>query len=166
VGGHDESSYGDGYHPSQLHPADADYSGVELVDKPGAVHDKPTEGSLGASAATAGTTDTDNGLKDGSDRKVHGGVPGDIGGGTMPVGDSHEGGTDSLDLKNKAGQHDRASTTGTTATDASDATSPTTGKPKFMDKLKGEMKILSGKIAHKPEKVEEGQRLKTGGALP
>ena len=33
-------------------------------------------------------------------------------------------------------------------------------KPKFMDKVKGEMKIVSGKIGRNPEKIEEGKRLK------
>jgi hypothetical protein len=134
---------------------------VPLVDKPGD-DEKANEGELGASAATAGKTERDNdvaGLKEGGDRKLHGGVPGDVGGGTMPVGDEHEGGVDSTDPKNKSGAHDRQSTTDTTAADSTHS-----GKPKFMDKIKGEMKILSGKIGHKPEKVEEGQRLKTGQA--
>jgi hypothetical protein len=33
-------------------------------------------------------------------------------------------------------------------------------KPKFMDKVKGEMKIFSGKIGRNPEKVEEGKKMK------
>jgi hypothetical protein len=36
-----------------LHPADADYSGVALVDKPGEVHDKLGDDGLGAFTATA-----------------------------------------------------------------------------------------------------------------
>jgi hypothetical protein len=164
VGGQDHSTYSGDYHPADLHPTDGDYSGVSLVDKPGEESEKPTEGALGASAATADKTERDNnvaGLKEGGDRKLHGGVPGDIGGGTMPVGDEHEGGVDSTDPKNKSEAHDRAATTDSAATDS--PTQSGSGKPKFMDKVKGEIKILSGKIGHKPEKVEEGQRLKTGG---
>ncbi|KAI0632566.1 hypothetical protein C8Q77DRAFT_1158058 [Trametes polyzona] len=37
-------------------------------------------------------------------------------------------------------------------------------KAGFMDKMKGEAKVLLGKIEHKQEKVEEGQRLKAGEA--
>lgn len=32
-------------------------------------------------------------------------------------------------------------------------------KPGFMDKLKGEMKVISGKLSHKESKVEEGRRM-------
>jgi hypothetical protein len=175
------------YHPAALHPVDADYSGVDMQGAdPTATSagektkDEGTHG-LGASAATAGEErDTSvAGLKDGSDRHVHGGVPGDIGGGTMPVGDDHEGGADKLDVKNKSGMHSldtssatASSNTGLHARDSTSATSATTDsvspggthKPKFMDKVKGEMKILSGKISKNTEKVEEGHRLKTGNA--
>ena len=39
--------------------------------------------------------------------------------------------------------------------------SPAAGphKSRFMDKIKGEVKVLSGKLAHNEEKVEEGRRL-------
>jgi hypothetical protein len=128
---------GDGYqtdyHPAALHPTNADYSGVQVGDgagEKGAPTEKSAEG-LGASKASANADTTQGGqpagLKEGSDRKLHGGVPGDIGGGTMPVGDNHEGGIDSTDPKGKA--------------DTGDA-SP--HKSKFMDKAKG----LMHKIAH------------------
>lgn len=42
---------------------------------------------------------------------------------------------------------------------AGSKTSDTTKKPGFMDKIKGEVKVLSGKLGHKDEKVEEGRRL-------
>jgi hypothetical protein len=166
-GGAEQSSYGGDYHPAQQHPEEGDYSDVQVGGEPaGSTGEKSAEGKtkLGASAASAGKTERDTevgGLKEGGDRKLHGGVPGDVGGGTMPVGDEHEGGVDSTDPKNKA--HGKESST------SSDPTSPTSTtesghKPKLMDKIKGEMKILSGKISHKPEKVEEGQRLKTGSA--
>ena len=32
-------------------------------------------------------------------------------------------------------------------------------KPGFMDKLKGEMKVISGKLSHKESRVEEGRRM-------
>ena len=32
-------------------------------------------------------------------------------------------------------------------------------RSKFMDKIKGEVKVISGKLAHNEEKVEEGRRL-------
>ncbi|KAI0820556.1 hypothetical protein BC628DRAFT_1330201 [Trametes gibbosa] len=39
-------------------------------------------------------------------------------------------------------------------------------KAGFMDKMRGEAKVLLGKIEHKPEKVEQGQRMKAGEATP
>jgi hypothetical protein len=33
----------------------------------------------------------------------------------------------------------------------------------FLKKLKGEIKVISGKIGHDNEKVEEGERIKHGG---
>jgi hypothetical protein len=44
---------------------------------------------------------------------------------------------------------------------AGDSNSPA-GSPhrsKFMDKIKGEVKVISGKLAHNEEKVEQGRRL-------
>jgi uncharacterized protein YjbJ (UPF0337 family) len=32
-------------------------------------------------------------------------------------------------------------------------------KTGFMNKVKGEMKVLSGKLTHKEDKIEEGRRL-------
>ena len=32
-------------------------------------------------------------------------------------------------------------------------------KPGFMDKLKGEVKVISGKLSHKESMVEEGRRM-------
>jgi len=178
-----DNAYKTDYHPAELHPEKADYSNVKIggeetgESKPAGTDKTKTEGELGASAATADKKENDNevaGLKEGGDRKLHGGVPGDIGGGTMPVGDKHEGGVDSTDPKKlnvststpspsgikksaSGGSHDRD------ASSATSASSPS-GKPKFMDKLKGEIKVLSGKISNKPEKVEEGQRMKSGTA--
>ncbi|KAI0655814.1 hypothetical protein C8Q70DRAFT_1018163, partial [Cubamyces menziesii] len=39
-------------------------------------------------------------------------------------------------------------------------------KASFMEKMKGEAKVLLGKIQGKHEKVEEGQRMKAGEAAP
>jgi hypothetical protein len=162
-----DDAYKTDYHPAALHPIDADYSDVKL-DAEGDSAAQGTEGTTGASAATKDKTENDNdvaGLKDGGDRKLHGGVPGDIGGGTMPVGDAHEGGVDSADPKRKA--HAPSATGGVereTSTASHDSAGAAPHKAKFMDKVKGEIKVLSGKITNKPEKVEEGQRLKSGQA--
>jgi hypothetical protein len=32
-------------------------------------------------------------------------------------------------------------------------------KPGFMDKLKGEVKVISGKLSHKESRVEEGRKM-------
>ena len=32
-------------------------------------------------------------------------------------------------------------------------------KPGFMDRLKGEVKVISGKLSHKESRVEEGRRM-------
>jgi len=49
---------------------------------------------------------------------------------------------------------------------ASDASSDKSGsgKPSFTQKLKGEVKIIAGKIGKNPEKVEQGQAMKSGTA--
>ncbi|KAH9852827.1 hypothetical protein C2E23DRAFT_917823 [Lenzites betulinus] len=39
-------------------------------------------------------------------------------------------------------------------------------KAGFMDKMRGEAKVLLGKLEHKPAKVEQGQRLKAGEGAP
>ncbi|TFK50671.1 hypothetical protein OE88DRAFT_1726482 [Heliocybe sulcata] len=39
-------------------------------------------------------------------------------------------------------------------------------KASFMDKVKGEAKVLTGKLTGKKEKVEEGERVKSGGMKP
>lgn len=48
----------------------------------------------------------------------------------------------------------------------SNTASPATKAKKagFMDKMRGEAKVLLGKIEHKQEKVEAGQRMKAGEA--
>ncbi|KAG8962797.1 hypothetical protein FRC03_003786 [Tulasnella sp. 419] len=43
------------------------------------------------------------------------------------------------------------------------ASTSSTGKPSFMDKVKGEMKVISGKITRDERKVEEGKALKSAG---
>jgi hypothetical protein len=149
---------------------------------------KHTGSTLDAGAAGSAMSHDDNKshnpITDSASQPRHDGDPAalhpvDIGGGTMPVGDNHEDGADKLDAKNKSGMHslDTSSATassnvGLHARDSTSATSATadsvspggTRKPKFMDKVKGEMKILSGKISKNTEKVEEGHRLKTGNA--
>jgi hypothetical protein len=81
----------------------------------GRVDRRRLEGNLSVSAAMSGKTERDHdvaGLRDVSNRKLHGGVPSDIGGGAMPFRDSHEGGPDALDTENTGGQHRRTPRTG------------------------------------------------------
>ncbi|KAL0570524.1 hypothetical protein V5O48_011433 [Marasmius crinis-equi] len=54
-----------------------------------------------------------------------------------------------------------ASTTsgGTTGSEGSRSVGGTPRKPKLMDKIKGEVKVITGKLGGKEEKVEEGRRL-------
>jgi hypothetical protein len=85
-----------------------------------------------------GECDVDaSGLKEGDDRSLHGGIPGEVGGKTMPVGDEYYGGTDSMNPENR-----------TYTKKLSTASSPTdsTYKLNLMDKINGETKILSGKV--------------------
>ncbi|KAF9462800.1 hypothetical protein BDZ94DRAFT_1260366 [Collybia nuda] len=46
---------------------------------------------------------------------------------------------------------------GTSGSGSGNGASP--HKSKFMDRIKGEVKVISGKLAHNEEKVEEGRRL-------
>ena len=50
------------------------------------------------------------------------------------------------------------------ATSASSVGTDGHKKPKLMDRVKGEMKVLSGKIGRNHDKVEEGKRMKGGNA--
>ncbi|KAI0742231.1 hypothetical protein C8Q80DRAFT_1122586 [Daedaleopsis nitida] len=50
--------------------------------------------------------------------------------------------------------------------DASSGQQQKQHKVGFMEKMKGEAKVLIGKVERKQEKVEEGQRIKTGEAKP
>jgi len=63
--------------------------------------------------------------------------------------------TDPLDHDHAADSH-RASTS---SSGQESNNSSIRKKPGFMDKLKGEAKILSGKLGGKEEKVEEGKKL-------
>jgi uncharacterized protein YjbJ (UPF0337 family) len=55
-----------------------------------------------------------------------------------------------------------ASNNSSTLTPDSAASGSPTKKAGFMDKLKGQSKILSGKLSHNEEKIAQGQAMKTG----
>lgn len=59
-------------------------------------------------------------------------------------------------------QRDGSTSSNDSVTQHSNPNSKIRGSPrrsKFMDKIKGEMKMISGKLAHNEEKIEEGRRL-------
>lgn len=66
----------------------------------------------------------------------------------------------------KSGEHARDTSS---TTSGSTNASPSKGHKRgasLKDKIKGEMKIFSGKLSHNQEKVEEGRALKSGGLSP
>jgi hypothetical protein len=51
---------------------------------------------------------------------------------------------------------------GTNGADTASGGSSPTKKSGFMDKLKGEVSIITGKLSHNEGKIEKGVRLKSG----
>jgi len=66
----------------------------------------------------------------------------------------------------KATQHPKESTSGTSTSTTSSPSKSHKRGPSLKDKIKGEMKVLSGKLSRNEHKVEEGRALKTGLASP
>ncbi|KAG9021471.1 hypothetical protein FS837_007241, partial [Tulasnella sp. UAMH 9824] len=71
-------------------------------------------------------------------------------------------------IKARVDDHSREATdtTSTTATTGSTPTSPTKShdrRPSLKDRIKGEMKVITGKLSRNEAKIEEGKALKSGG---
>jgi hypothetical protein len=63
--------------------------------------------------------------------------------------------------RGSTGTHEKGTSSTTTATGGSRLSS---GKPSLLNRIKGEVKVISGKLSKNEEKIEEGMKLK--GKLP
>jgi hypothetical protein len=121
--------YGEGYHPAELHPPEADYSNVKTTEGElrGTGVEKSAEGTAGQDSHPGGTQDR-----------------------------STTANTDNVTKEAKYAAHNVDSATG--------SPSSPTSKPKLMSKIKGELKVIAGKVSGNKDKVAEGQSLKSGGS--
>jgi hypothetical protein len=143
--------YGDDYHPAKLHPPGEDYSKVDT----------------GAGAQPSGTTGEKSAERAGQESHP---------GGTQARSTNADESKITPEAKVAAANVDSVKDTKAGPTVDTGAKAPSTGskdemrsppspgKSKFMDKVKGEFKILAGKMTKNEEKVEEGRALKTGGS--
>jgi hypothetical protein len=143
--------YDTDYHPAKLHPPNEDYSNVDTgagAHPSGSVGEKSAEGT-GQESHPGGTQDRSTNV---DESKI------------TPEAKVAASNVDST-KNSSAGPTVDTSAKAPSVGSRDDMRSPSSpGKSKFMDKVKGEFKILAGKMTKNEGKVEEGRALKTGGS--